>query len=60
MATCPPQASALWGALQGRKLMSTLMHIVCIRPVVNLMLAILQQARLKLDVKKDFLSLKRK
>lgn len=36
------------------------MHIVCIRPVVNLMLAILQQARLKLDVKKDFLSLKRK
>lgn len=25
MATCPPQALALWGALQGRK------HTVCIR-----------------------------
>lgn len=41
--------------------MSTLVHImVCMRPVVNLMLAILQQARLKLDMKKDFLSLKLK
>lgn len=39
-------------------LISTFM--VCLGPVVSWKLAILQQARLKLDMKKDFLSLKLK
>ena len=53
MATCLPQALALWGVLRGRK------HIVCIRSA-ELDAGYLQQPRLKLDMKKDFLSPKQK